>query len=131
MDAADQPAKADVVHDEQNALVGLFGRWLVVQGEQNAGDALDEKQGKGNPTQAKVPADGVLGYRLLQKGFAGGCGRRNVRRTNPPPVSTTWREIVLPLALPSFHKDLVPLNLDPIGVQAEQVAGQRSQRRWC
>ena len=48
MDAPNQPTKAHVVHDEQDALVGFVRRWLVVERKQNARDALNDKQGKGD-----------------------------------------------------------------------------------
>jgi hypothetical protein len=71
MDAADQPPKADIVHDEQNAVVSLLRCGLVVKREQDARDTLDEKEGKGDTPKAKVPSDGVLGYWFSEERFQG------------------------------------------------------------
>ena len=72
VDGADRSAEAHLAFDILDAGVSCFGGGLVVEGQHDAGDRLDDEQEGGDAAQAVQPAQGVFGHRLAQDLFESG-----------------------------------------------------------
>ena len=65
VDGAEEPAEIDFRHDGADAFEGLVGRGLVIQGEEDARDHLDDEQEQRHSAQEVEEAAAVHGDALL------------------------------------------------------------------